>query len=222
MKTIALAAAFTLSLVISATAGTVNVVVDGQAGPWLQSLNTNFDYGISDNNGPTVINVTALETVTVQYISGLTNQFGPDPDTGLPSPFLYVDANGLVGQFPSTEPGSTGTAFPASFTSEPANVFLGELIGTFADSAGHIVGNPFAIGNGPLGFVAPDGATALLLGINDDTYSDNSGQLVVSVTSPSIGAVPEPSTWAMMILGFAGVGFMAYRRRNNDAMLRVV
>jgi hypothetical protein len=26
-------------------------------------------------------------------------------------------------------------------------------------------------------------------------------------------AVPEPSTWAMMILGFAGVGFIAYRRR---------
>lgn len=29
--------------------------------------------------------------------------------------------------------------------------------------------------------------------------------------------VPEPSTWAMMILGFAGVGFMAYRRRNQAA-----
>jgi len=28
------------------------------------------------------------------------------------------------------------------------------------------------------------------------------------------GAVPEPSTWAMVILGFAGVGFMAYRRRS--------
>jgi PEP-CTERM motif-containing protein len=28
-------------------------------------------------------------------------------------------------------------------------------------------------------------------------------------------AVPEPSTWAMMILGFAGIGFMAYRRRNG-------
>ena len=27
--------------------------------------------------------------------------------------------------------------------------------------------------------------------------------------------VPEPSTWAMMILGFAGVGFMAYRRRSK-------
>jgi hypothetical protein len=27
-------------------------------------------------------------------------------------------------------------------------------------------------------------------------------------------AVPEPATWAMMILGFLGVGFMAYRRKN--------
>jgi hypothetical protein len=30
---------------------------------------------------------------------------------------------------------------------------------------------------------------------------------------PVTNAVPEPSTWAMMILGFAGIGFMAYRRR---------
>jgi hypothetical protein len=28
-------------------------------------------------------------------------------------------------------------------------------------------------------------------------------------------AVPEPSTWAMMILGFAGVGALAYRRRRK-------
>ena len=34
-----------------------------------------------------------------------------------------------------------------------------------------------------------------------------------------LAAVPEPSTWAMMILGFAGVGFMAYRRsRKSSAM----
>jgi hypothetical protein len=31
---------------------------------------------------------------------------------------------------------------------------------------------------------------------------------------PITTSVPEPSTWAMMILGFAGVGFLAYRRRN--------
>jgi len=31
-------------------------------------------------------------------------------------------------------------------------------------------------------------------------------------------AVPEPSTWAMMVLGFAGLGFMAYRRKQTSAV----
>jgi hypothetical protein len=30
-------------------------------------------------------------------------------------------------------------------------------------------------------------------------------------------AVPEPSTWGMMMLGFLGVGFMAYRRTGNGS-----
>jgi hypothetical protein len=30
-------------------------------------------------------------------------------------------------------------------------------------------------------------------------------------------AVPEPSTWAMLILGFAGIGFVAYRRKSKPA-----
>lgn len=37
-----------------------------------------------------------------------------------------------------------------------------------------------------------------------------------------VGAVPEPSTWAMIILGFAGVGFVAYRRKNQGTALRIV
>ncbi len=36
----------------------------------------------------------------------------------------------------------------------------------------------------------------------------------------SISAIPEPATWAMMILGFLGMGFVAYRRRSG-AELRV-
>jgi PEP-CTERM motif len=32
-------------------------------------------------------------------------------------------------------------------------------------------------------------------------------------------AVPEPSTWAMMILGFCGLGFMAYRRKSGTLRL---
>ncbi len=35
----------------------------------------------------------------------------------------------------------------------------------------------------------------------------------------AIAAVPEPSTWAMMILGFAAVGFMAYRRKPKPALM---
>jgi hypothetical protein len=34
-----------------------------------------------------------------------------------------------------------------------------------------------------------------------------------------LGGVPEPSTWAMMILGFFGLGFMAYRRKNGALRL---
>ena len=29
-------------------------------------------------------------------------------------------------------------------------------------------------------------------------------------TLTQVAAVPEPSTWAMMVLGFAGLGFMGY------------
>jgi hypothetical protein len=42
---------------------------------------------------------------------------------------------------------------------------------------------------------------------------------VVSLNAPT-SAIPEPSTWAMIILGFAGVAFMAYRSRNMSPSLR--
>jgi hypothetical protein len=43
-------------------------------------------------------------------------------------------------------------------------------------------------------------------------------QVQIDVFLPAgVAAVPEPSTWAMMILGFFGMGFMAYRRRSKMA-----
>lgn len=33
----------------------------------------------------------------------------------------------------------------------------------------------------------------------------------------NVAAVPEPATWAMMIIGFFGVGFMAYRRKRQPS-----
>jgi len=38
-------------------------------------------------------------------------------------------------------------------------------------------------------------------------------------TMTPVAAVPEPSTWAMMILGFAGIGFMTYRRKAKPALM---
>ena len=51
------------------------------------------------------------------------------------------------------------------------------------------------------------------------TLPDQSLSKVGNFASVGVSAaVPEPSTWAMMIMGFAGVGFMAYRRKNAMAL----
>jgi hypothetical protein len=42
-----------------------------------------------------------------------------------------------------------------------------------------------------------------------------------AIDNLSITPVPEASTWAMMILGFFGIGFVTYRRRSTGAGLRV-
>ncbi len=41
----------------------------------------------------------------------------------------------------------------------------------------------------------------------------------VSVTASAIGTVPEPSTWALMLIGFGGVGWLASRRRRVDEIV---
>jgi hypothetical protein len=45
-----------------------------------------------------------------------------------------------------------------------------------------------------------------------------SGNTVIATATITPG-VPEPSTWAMLILGFAGLGFMALRRKLKPALL---
>jgi hypothetical protein len=49
-----------------------------------------------------------------------------------------------------------------------------------------------------------------------NTFSPGSSEFV-SVSSALVAGVPEPSTWAMMILGFIGLGFLAYRRKQPGA-----
>jgi hypothetical protein len=52
------------------------------------------------------------------------------------------------------------------------------------------------------------------------TFNNSSGQAELWFSSdPSLLSVPEPSTWAMMLLGFAGLGFAGYRARKQSAAL---
>jgi PEP-CTERM motif-containing protein len=57
----------------------------------------------------------------------------------------------------------------------------------------------------------------LSLGSNDGQYVWHGVDGTTFTTA--ISAVPEPSTWAMLLIGFAGVGFMAYRRKAKPALM---
>jgi hypothetical protein len=91
---------------------------------------------------------------------------------------------------------------------------------TFSDGTSQTINVPTAI-NGGAAFV---GFTDFGKSIVSVSY-DATGDIVAfddvrfaSVTSVT-ASVPEPSTWAMMILGFAGVSFLAYRRKSKPALM---
>ncbi len=48
-------------------------------------------------------------------------------------------------------------------------------------------------------------------------YGPNGSTELFDNVHVTVSAVPEPATWAMMILGFMGIGFVAYRRKAKVA-----
>jgi hypothetical protein len=86
--------------------------------------------------------------------------------------------------------------------------------GTFLD----IYGLAFTIGGGTvvdlfsngIGFAPPGGLFGVAV-VTSDTTLDYVANGVAAST-------PEPSTWAMMILGFAGLGFADYRKARKAAI----
>jgi hypothetical protein len=79
-----------------------------------------------------------------------------------------------------------------------------------------------SLSNGTEGMVLFLDPTNLFSGqttvIDPESFLVSSGEPAGSVGGTlviSVAAVPEPSTWAMMILGFCGIGAMTYRRRKN-------
>jgi hypothetical protein len=57
----------------------------------------------------------------------------------------------------------------------------------------------------------------LATGFEDISFDPTGGAVAFDETTGLTSAVPEPSTWAMMVLGFFGLGFMAYRRKSEGS-----
>lgn len=77
-----------------------------------------------------------------------------------------------------------------------------------SQSATQVAGGTWSVGVGTLTFKINDN------GLLGDSFALSWAMTCGNdVIQGQVTAVPEPATWAMMVLGFAGVGFMASRRR---------
>jgi hypothetical protein len=95
---------------------------------------------------------------------------------------------------------------------------LNALAGNYelSDEAGHSAFFTLATTGGSIQTVG-FAATGTMVSITELTNVfaiDN-----VTFNQPPTDSVPEPSTWAMVLLGFAGVGFIAYRRKPNSVLM---
>jgi hypothetical protein len=90
--------------------------------------------------------------------------------------------------------------------------------GNFSISANGTASAPFL-----LSFFEGSGTQALVFNFDVDvgavTMSGQSGTLTYDFTPAVASVIPEPSTWAMMALGFAGLGFLGYRKTRGDNAL---
>jgi hypothetical protein len=190
---------------------TVGVTVAGNQGPWLWvngGLNTAYQYDNvfgEDYTAPTVVSTnngfhfTPGDNLTISYVSGSVSV---GPGTGWP----YVDANG------DTNTVAFGyLTNPSYYMSHASNVYISELVGTFADGKGEIVGTPFAIGDGGV-FTIPIGATQIQLGVDDVGYGDNVGSWNIDIGPES---VPEPATTSLVLIGLGGLGLATRRCRRS-------
>ena len=86
------------------------------------------------------------------------------------------------------------------------------------DTPGHTIGFSWAATGGLLA-----GQTSDLLTIDTNASRFTTGTLAVinsqtsDLTAFEPSAVPEPATWAMMLLGFAGLGVVGYRGSRKTA-----
>ena len=171
---------------------------------------------LPQGSGPVILPTTTVQNGQVTYgfnvavAPGVTYNIDPEIATG----YIYRIGAGNP-NFASVSLPNIGNSGPYSLylwdgsswvfnTFLPANTVFD--FGALGVSQFEVLGIDPSLGldpNNPVAFV-----TAL-------TFT-GAGSFTGTMTPITITtAVPEPSSWAMMILGFAGVGYMAYRRRSQ-------
>jgi hypothetical protein len=194
--------------IASAQTITITTMVYGTSGPWKYvngGLNTAYEYAHFDFTSPTVISAGngfrffVGDGLTIRYLSGLV---APSTTDG------SYDANGETSYPLNNYTPNYGLAAPSYYINHSTYpIYCAELVGTFADSSGQIVGTPFAIGDSRT-LTIPTRATQLQLGVNDDMYVDNSGSWNIQITG-----VPEPKSLSLVAFGVFRIIFL--RRRSS-------
>jgi hypothetical protein len=191
------------------------------AGPTYTPTNSSINAGLRVYNLPPSTPVTGLP-ITDNWI--LATFGGPVADIRV---FPNIDHLGSAfdGFQYQIEGSTNGTTWVSLFDALTVTG-AGEpfTLGTFTGTAPTLVNNVLTPGAGPggtVGYIANfDFGTAYkYYAFGASTEAIGSGNTEQELSA--VGAIPETSTWAMMILGFAGIGFMGYRRRKNQGALRV-
>ena len=157
--------------------------------------------------------------------------FGTPAYNGL----YYYDIGGFGGATPGVGDGisqsvatAIGTVYSLTFgysgentagVSATLDVLIGSQLSQFnilGDNAG-LFKKPFQTTT--LFYTATSALTKISFTESASSQIGFNDPLIDGVDFSMSSAVPEPSTWLMIIAGFAGVGFMAYRRRNQATAL---
>jgi hypothetical protein len=165
----------------------------------------------------------------VNFGTKLTGGAGPDPSKYLTIPGGGTEtitfAAGKIGTSFGLYWGSVDSFNQIEFLNAKGVViatYTGSQILPFLQASG---GTTDFSSNGYVEFsgFGPAGFSEVILG-NTPGSKQNAFEFdnVAAVVTNMTAAVPEASTWAMMILGFVGVGFTAYRRKGRGLPFRLV
>jgi hypothetical protein len=163
---------------------------------------------LGQNNLPTSFVFGGLNISGVQTIYSLVNSaFGANGATT--GKFIFTGTGGIF-TFNLTEGVNIRDHFNDGFINTATNLYGSAYYG--ANSEDRLDAQLFNVsGIGTLTKVEFDY-------IGDGVWGKGE-PFLAALTTDTVAAVPEPSTWAMMVLGFAGIGFMTYRRKSKPALM---